>query len=188
MIDAQWIFEHHRLILAQEKFLQAQIIHLTYPNGQHDAEEILSRVLTRPALGTPHQTLFQESSTERVALQMQGKENDQSNITMNECLEKLSCCQQLLEIYDTIISAITPNEAWLVDAFYTRRLTSTAIQNMPDCPFGPCDRSTLYRKRKRIVHKANALIQSLMPKEGNACRLEKYVNELKQLPDKSTMI
>ena len=70
MIDAQWLFEHHRLILAQEKFLQAQILHLMYSNDQHDAEEILSRVLNRPALGTPHQNLFQGSSTERVALQM----------------------------------------------------------------------------------------------------------------------
>ncbi len=190
MIDAQWLFENYRLIQAQETYLRLQISHKLYPNVQRDAdaEEILARVLARPSLCAPPQRTAQGSTTERVALQLQGKETDQSKSAMNDYLENLSCCQFLLEIYDTIISAITPNEAWLVDAFYVRKLTSTAIQNMPDCPFGPCDRSTLYRKRKRIIHKANTLIQSLILKEGNACRLEQYVNELKQLHDRNTMI
>ena len=116
MIDAQWLFENYRLIQAQEKYLRFQISHMLYPNGQRDADadEILARVLARPSLCDPPQRNAQGSSTERVALQLQGKETDQSKSAMNDYLENLSCCQFLLEIYDAIVSAITPNEAWLV--------------------------------------------------------------------------
>ena len=190
MIDAQWLFENYRLIQAQETYLRLQISHKLYPNVQRDADadEILARVLARPSLCAPPQRTSQGSSTERVALLLREKEGDQSKSAMNDYVENLSCCQFLLDIYDMIIAAITPDEAWLVDTFYVRKQTSTAIQNLPDCPFGPCDRSTLYRKRKRIIHKANTLIQSLILKEGNACRLEQYMNELKQLHDRSTTI
>lgn len=187
MIDAQWLFENHLNHLALEKYLLSRMEHITHPDRIENAAEILGQTLKRPSLGMPPQNSFQGSSTERIALALQGGSADQPKETIAEYEQLLSFCRFLIELYDAVFISLTSNEAWLIDAVYRQGLTMEMIQHVPDTPYGSCDRSTVYRTKNRIIKKANHFIQTYIPKEVSQCRMEIFVNVLKRFQDGSIM-
>ena len=185
MIDANWLFENHQYLVEMEKKLPIHIQHICYPDRQNNAEDILSQVLSLPMLGMPPQKSHSGSSTERIALLLQGVQSEHTEETLTDLLESLSVCKVLVNLYKAIVLSLTPGETWLIHAIYDQKLTSTALRNSPDCPYGLCDRSTIYRNRKRIIEKANNILQYNIPKEVSECRLEKFVKELKRFQNRN---
>ena len=158
MIDANWLFENHQYLVEMEKKLPIHIQHICYPDRQNNAEDILSQVLSLPMLGMPPQKSHSGSSTERIALLLQGVQSEHTEETLTDLLESLSVCKVLVNLYKAIVLSLTPGETWLIHAIYDQKLTSTALRNSPDCPYGLCDRSTIYRNRKRIIEMSKSYI------------------------------
>jgi len=187
MIDAQWLFENHLNHLALEKYLLLQIEHIIRPSDFRNAEEISSQVLRSYPLGIPPQKNHQGSSTERIALILQRDTPEQPKELISEYEPLLSFCRFLIELYDAILVSLTSKEAWLIDTIYHHGWTMEMIQRAPDSPYGSCDRSTVYRAKKRIIKKANSFIQIYIPKEVSQCRLEIFMSELKRFQGRNTM-
>ena len=185
MVNAQWLFENHLSHLAMEKYLLTRIDHIIRPSSLENAGEILSQTLKHPVSDIPIQKNHQGSSTERIALLLQEKEKEQSKESIEELNQQLFLCRFLLELYDAVLVSLIPREAWLVEAIYHQGIPISSIVNEPDCPYGYCDRSTIYRTRKRIIQKSDYFLQTYIPKEVSQCRLEKFMIELKLLQEKN---
>ena len=179
MLDATWLFEHHQEHLALEKYLKSQMVHLPLNVKLEEAEEIESQVLFRPMLGTSPPKIRQGSSTEQVALHLQETREKQSKEIKAEYETMLSACRFMIELYDAVLLSLRPQEAWLIDKTFIQGLSLSAISEIPDCAYSGYDRSTIYRKRKKAIEKADHFIHTYISEEASQCQMEKFVNELK---------
>lgn len=185
MLNAQWLLENHRNHLALEKYLLSRIESILQPNISENHAEISGQTLRCPAPGMPPQKNEWGSSTERIALFLQERKSNSVPGMLPQCKELLRSCQFMIELYDVILALLPPREAWLVDAIYHQALTIAEMQSMPASPFSTCNRSTIYRKQKRIIQNADRFIQTYIPKEVIQCQPERFISELKRLHRKS---
>ena len=187
MVDAQWLFENHRSHLSMKKYIQARISHILQPESISNADEILSQALRMPVLGMPIQNNTQGSSTERIAINLSIDNDNGTNAVIEDYKRMLELYSFLLELYEAAVAMLTSRELWLINAIYNEGLTISEICEMRDSPFGICDRSTIFRNRKRIISKVNQFLQAYIPKEVSQCHMEKCIEELKKLQEKSIM-
>ena len=173
MIEAQWLFENHLNHLAMEQYYASQIENIINPHDTSNNQDIQSQIFMRPAIDLPPQANHYGSSTERIAVRLA----DQKTQSLQKEIPKYEKARHyyrfLNQLYNIIIISLTPDEAWLVNAVFIQKHTFSVIRDSPDCPFGPCDRSTIYRNKQRIIRKANDFIQSYIPKEVSACHPNK---------------
>lgn len=155
-ITADWLFQNHT---AQQVTIQllARALSSSEDIGPNldDAAEIEGLALAHPPLdGMPH-TLTQSSPTERVVLQHaeQGKQAD-----MRQKLQKYLWYQQL---YDALLQTFTPKEQWFVEYHYNQRYTLIALTQLDDSPFKDYDRTTVWKYKKRLLSKADAILQAI---------------------------
>ena len=155
-ITADWLFQHHT---AQQVTIQL-LAHALSSTGTtsinlDDAAEIEALALARPPLdGMPH-TPTQGSPTERVVLQ---RAEQEKQADMRQKLQKYLWYQQL---YDAILKTFTPKEQWFVEYHYNQRYTLIALTQLDDSPFKDYDRTTVWKYKKRLLSKADAILQAI---------------------------
>ena len=155
-ITADWLFQNHT---AQQVTIQllARALSNTEDAGPNlnDAAEIEALALARPPLdGMPH-TLTQGSPTERVVLQ---RAEQEKQADMRHKLQKYLWYQQL---YDALLKTFTPKEQWFVEYHYNQRYTLIALTQLDDSPFKDYDRTTVWKYKKRLLSKADAILQAI---------------------------
>ena len=187
MIEAQWLFENHRSHLSMKKYIQARICHILQPESTPNSDEILAQALRMPTMGMPIQNNMQGSSTERIAVNLSIGSDSGTKAVIEDYKKMLELYNYLLELYEAAVAMLNPREFWLINAIYNEGLIVSEICEMQDSPFGICDRSTIFRNRKRIINKVNQFLQAYIPKEVSQCHMEKYIEELKKLQEKSIM-
>ena len=77
---------------------------------------------------------------------------------MRQKLQKYLWYQQL---YDAILKTFTPKEQWFVEYHYNQRYTLIALTQLDDSPFKDCDRTTVWKYKKRLLSKADAILQAI---------------------------
>ena len=152
-ITADWLFQNHT---AQQVTIQllAHALSSTETTSINldDAAEIEALALARPPLdGMPH-TLTQGSHTERVVLQ---RAEQEKQADMRQKLQKYLWYQQL---YDALLQTFTPKEQWFVEYHYNQRYTLIALTQLDDRPFKDYDRTTVWKYKKRLLSKADAIL------------------------------
>ncbi len=121
----------------------------------NDAAEIEALALARPPLdGMPH-TPTQGSPTERVVLQ---RAEQEKQADMRQTLQKYLWYQQL---YDVLLKTFTPKEQWFIEYHYNQRYTLIALTQLDDSPFKDYDRTTVWKYKKRLLSKADAILQAI---------------------------
>ena len=155
-ITADWLFQNHT---AQQVTIQllARALSSTETTSINldDAAEIEALVLARPPLdGMPH-TPTQGSPTERVVLQRVEQEKQEA---MRQKLQKYLWYQQL---YDALLKTFTLKEQWFVEYHYNQRYTLIALTQLDDSPFKDYDRTTVWKYKKRLLSKADAILQTI---------------------------
>ena len=155
-ITADWLFQNHT---AQQVTIQLLVRALssteTTSINLDDAAEIEALVLARPPLdGMPH-TPMQSSPTERVVLQHAEQEKQAD---MRQTLQKYLWYQQL---HDALLKTFTPKEQWFVEYHYNQRYTLIALTQLDDSPFKDYDRTTVWKYKKRLLSKADAILQAI---------------------------
>ena len=151
-ITADWLFQNHT---AQQVTIQLLARALssteTISINLDDAAEIEGLALARPPLDMPH-TPTQSSPTERVVLQRAKQEKQED---MRQKLQKYLWYQQL---YDALLKTFTPKEQWFVEYHYNQRYTLIALTQLDDSPFKDYDRTTVWKYKKRLLSKADAIL------------------------------
>ena len=155
-ITADWLFQNHT---AQQVTIQLLAHALssaeTISINLDDAAEIEALVLARPPLdGMPH-TPTQGSSTERVVLQHAEQEKQAD---MRQTLQKYLWYQHL---YDALLKTFTPKEQWFIEYHYNQRYTLITLTQLDDSPFKDYDRTTVWKYKKRLLSKADAILQAI---------------------------
>ena len=155
-ITADWLFQNHT---AQQVTIQllARALSSTEDAGPNlnDAAEIEALALARPPLdGMPH-TPTQGSPTERVVLQRAEQEKQEA---LRQKLQKYLWYQQL---YDALLKTFTLKEQWFVEYHYNQRYTLIALTQLDDSPFKDYDRTTVWKYKKRLLSKADAILQAI---------------------------
>lgn len=91
-----------------------------------------------------------------------GKKNvtQDVNLMVNQLYAELRESEYYLDLYNKIITMLKRKEAWLVEAYYEQELTIGQIIAMPESPYYQYSRSTVYRHKERILHKADEFIRS----------------------------
>ena len=102
----------------------------------------------------PH-TPTQGSPTERVVLQRAEQEKQEE---MHRKLQKYLWYQQL---YDALLKTFTPKEQWFIEYHYNQRYTLIALTQLDDSPFKDYDRTTVWKYKKRLLSKADAILQAI---------------------------
>lgn len=179
MIDAKWLFQNHMRQKALEKYLESQILYFDLSIQQEEKEEIESKSLARPELGMVISHTRQGSSTEHIAIEIEEKRQKWQKDRQKDYQETQRACHFLLALYDAVMIYLLPKEAWLVDKIYNQGLSLSRISELPDCPYGLCNRSTLCRQRQKVEDKANGFIQAYVSEEVDLCQLKKYSADLK---------
>ena len=156
-ITADWLFQNHT---AQQVTIQllARALSSTEDAGPNlnDAAEIEALALARPPLdGMPH-TPTQGSSTERVVLQHAEQEKQAD---MRQTLQKYLWYQHL---YDALLKTFTPKEQWFIEYHYNQRYTLITLTQLDDSPFKDYDRTTVWKYKKRLLSKADAILQAMV--------------------------
>ena len=155
-ITADWLFQNHTaqqvtIQLLARALSSTETINITLD----DAAEIDALALARPPLdGMPH-TLTQGSPTERVVLQ-RAEQEKQADIRQK--FQKYLWYQQL---YDALLKTFTPKEQWFVEYHYNQRYTLIALTLLDDSPFKDYDRTTVWKYKKRLLSKADAILQAI---------------------------
>ena len=179
MIDAKWLFQNHMRQKALEKYLESQKTYFDLSMQQEENEEIESKALARPELGMVTSHTRQGSSTEHIAIEIEENRQRWKKDRQKDYQEAQRACRFLLALYDAVMTYLLPKEAWLIDKIYNQGLSLTRISELPDCPYGLCNRSTLCRQRQRVEEKANDFIQAYVSEEVDLCQLMKYSTGLK---------
>ena len=156
-ITADWLFQNHT---AQQVTIQLLVRALSSTEDAgpnlNDAAEIEGLALARPPLdGMPH-TPTQGSPTERVVLQRVEQEKQEA---MRQKLQKYLWYQQL---YDALLKTFTLKEQWFVEYHYNQRYTLIALTQLDDSPFKDYDRTTVWKYKKRLLSKADAILQAMV--------------------------
>ena len=120
-----------------------------------DAAEIEGLALAHPPLDDMPHTLTQGSPTERVVLQ---RAEQEKQADMRQKLQKYLWYQQL---YDALLKTFTPKEQWFVEYHYNQRYTLIALTQLDDSPFKDYDRTTVWKYKKRLLSKADAILQAI---------------------------
>ena len=155
-ITADWLFQNHTaqqvtIQLLAHALSSTETISITLD----DAAEIEGLALARPPLdGMPH-TPTQGSPTERVVLQ---RAEQEKQADMRHKLQKYLWYQQL---YDALLQTFNPKEQWFVEYHYNQRYTLIALTQLDDSPFKDYDRTTVWKYKKRLLSKADAILQAL---------------------------
>ena len=155
-ITADWLFQNHTaqqvtIQLLAHALSSTETISITLD----DAAEIEGLALARPPLdGMPH-TPTQGSPTERVVLQ---RAEQEKQADMRHKLQKYLWYQQL---YDALLQTFNPKEQWFVEYHYNQRYTLIALTQLDDSPFKDYDRTTVWKYKKRLLSKADAILQAI---------------------------
>ena len=157
---AAWLFENHRQFAARAAYAQKQIERLPEIIQQRKDEAILSMSLARPEIGSLPKGSHSGSSTEHAAIYWEQNVTQDVNLMVNQLYAELRESEYYLDLYNKIITMLKRKEAWLVEAYYEQELTIGQIIAMPESPYYQYSRSTVYRHKERILHKADEVIHN----------------------------
>ena len=65
------------------------------------------------------------------------------------------------QLYDALLKTFTPKEQWFVEYHYNQRYTLIALTQLDDSPFKDYDRTTVWKYKKRLLSKADAILQAI---------------------------
>ena len=157
---AAWLFEKHRQFAARAAYAQKQIERLPEIIQQRKDEAILSMSLARPEIGSLPKGSHSGSSTEHAAIYWEKNVTQDVNLMVNQLYAELRESEYYLDLYNKVITMLKRKEAWLVEAYYEQELTIGQIIAMPESPYYQYSRSTVYRHKERILHKADEFIHN----------------------------
>ena len=178
MRNAKWLFENHKWLKAQVRFLKMKLNDQQKANVSAKNEAISAMTLARPELSVPAQHNSQASITEHAALHWQ-EHTVPTGDNAEDLHRLLRDYEKDLQLYDILMTLLTEQEVWFVQQHYEKKIPIAQICLLPDNPFNTCCRSTLGRYRDRMLRKADEFITSNMTKGDKPCLPMQYGNGLK---------
>lgn len=152
MVSAKWLFTNHRNHLAMVAYFEDELKRL---EAEKD-EVIEGMTLARPPIDQRPNTSSGSSPTERIALHY----DEEMNLTVQiaEFRRRQRANQHWLQLYKSVLSCFTEEEAWLIENYYVNGLSQTALSSITSGPVYGYSRSTISRHLKRIIVLANQII------------------------------
>ena len=161
MLSADWLFSNHSTHLVVIKLLTAKLDEIDEMRNRSCSEQnkdIETWSVARPVLdGMPTGT-SQSSRTERIVIKNEDIYSDKAYARKQEELRQY---QWYVQLYTLLVETFTAKEKWFVDQHYNQQLTLVAMTSLPDSPFYGCDRSTVWKFKKRLLTKADAILSSV---------------------------
>lgn len=159
MITAEWLFRNHTIhlalvtLLSDEISFEAEMESMQKSHEMEIEELALGRL---PLDGLPH-TSNRISSTERIVFKLEDKAVREQDTRQWQLLQY----RRYIQMYDTIITILTPKERWFIEKYYIQKHTITSISEEKGSPFEGCVRSTIWRFKQRLIKRADELLLSI---------------------------
>ena len=169
MISAQKLFTDHASHVVLHKLLEDSIKECeiaTLQCRQNDTTEIEALSLSRKPLSDMPLAKRGVSATERVADQIRAIKDGEELIAKKR---KLQIVSQYLRLYDTIMVMFTEREKWFVNQFFIQKQTMVQIIESAESPFYLYDRSSVWRFKKRLLMKADAMLKMVYEQKECDC-------------------
>ena len=142
MIDAEWLFQNHKLHKAHIRYLNIAL-------GQRSAAAQSAEASAQQ----PQQTTVQHAA---VCLYEYSGES-------REALEKQRLLYlRYLQLYESVCTCMTEKEKWLIQHHYIDEISLAAITEMRASPFFNCAKSTVWRFKMRLLDKANTFLSAVL--------------------------
>ena len=159
MITAEWLFKNHARHLALVSLLYNEISYesdMETMQKNHDMD-IEGLALGRlPLDGLPHTPTY-NSATEQIMLKLE----DSAIREQSDRQWQLLQYRRYIQMYDSLITILTPKERWFVDMYYIQKHTIVSISEQKGSPFEGCVRSTIWRFKQRLLKRADELLLSI---------------------------
>lgn len=166
MISAQKLFQDHtaQVVLHQiltEAVKEAEENMRRCRDNPDDEVEALS--LSRAPISDMPRHSSQSNPTERIAGRMEyilsGKELESKKRKLHEVEEKL-------QLYDAMMLLFNKKERWFIEHFFHEKQTMVQMIEVAGSPFYGYDRTTVWRFKKRLLSKADQVLEIVYEQRG----------------------
>lgn len=105
----------------------------------------------------PRQPAY-ESRTEHVVLKLDALYSGTENTAKRQELRRY---QWYIQLYELLLGILNTKERWFIEQHYNRQSTLAAITALEDGPFYGYDRTTVWKFKKRLLAKADAVLNEI---------------------------
>lgn len=161
MLSADWLFRNHTTHLVVIKLLNAQIDEINEMRNLSQREQnsdIESWSVARPVQDGMPREASQNSRVERIVIRL---DNIYSEETYNQKQKELRQYRWFAQLYDSLLETLSTKEKWFIEQHYHQQHTLVSITELADSPFFGYDRSTVWKFKKKLLAKADAILRSV---------------------------
>lgn len=161
MFSADWLFRNHTTHLVVIQMLRSMLEEADEARMQclhNPDEEIEAMSIVRPPLDGMPRGHRNNSPTERIALKVDAIRSGDEFAAKQKELQRY---QQYVQLYELLLGVLNPKEQWFVEHHYNQRCTLVAMTAMEESPFLGYDRTTVWKFKKRLLAKADAVLNAV---------------------------
>lgn len=166
MISALKLFQEHTAHVVLRRILIDALMEAEEAvrrcNEKPD-EEIEALSLCRAPLSDMPRPSTSSSPTERVAERMEIVRSGKEIAAKRRKLHEVELC---LQLYDSILPLFTEKEQWFIEHFFLQKQSMVQIVKVAGSPFEGYDRTTVWRFKKRLLEKADRVLEIVYEQRG----------------------
>ena len=162
-IDAEWLLANYRDLKGLKASYEERIRQLNTPSSEIQLIESM-QLRARLMDDLPH-GINQNSKIEYTAFEVSvllEKEESERKEEIQRLYIELASVNEYIALYDAVYAGVTTSEKWIITQYYENKISFEEIALILEKEGKPVSKSTIRRKKLKLVEKVNILLKLLI--------------------------